>query len=129
MGRDHAGKVGEGDLADQADPLDAGVVDQNVDPPRLAIDVAERRGSRFRGLVTSVSRSGHALATVLGADLVQREDPRAVLEPDEQRCPSPMPRAPPVTTATFPERDAIGAPVPAQYISQPPLTLIVAPVM
>ena len=42
--------------------------------------------------------------------------------------PSPMPRAPPVTTAIFPEREVIGA-ASAQYINQPPLTLIVAPVM
>ena len=50
---------------------------------------------------------------------------------------SPMPRAAPVTTATLPSNAPFAAmvrpfepsPRRPQYISQPPLTLIVAPVM
>ena len=43
---------------------------------------------------------------------------------------SPMPRAAPVTAATLPENSpAMVVRLRFQYISQPPLTLIVAPVM
>jgi hypothetical protein len=63
----------------------------------------------------------------LGASL-SSEKTRAPSASSRSAMASPIPRAAPVTTATRPESESDRFAHP-QYISQPPLTLIVAPVI
>ena len=110
-----------------ADPLDAGIVDQDVDLSGIPVD--PREGGRDAVGIGDVGLDiGDAGPRLVRAVLVEREHRRAVGdEPGGDGIADAARR-------TGYRRDLSGktahdrAPEP-QYISQPPLTLIVAPVM
>ena len=77
MGGDDRREIGEGDLADQADPLDAGIVDQDVDLPGIPVDPREggRDAVRIGDIRLDIGDAGPRLVRSL---LVEREHRRAV---------------------------------------------------
>ena len=91
---------------------DAGVVDEDVDAPEVAVDVLDERVelvpvpdvARARGGLGALGaqRRGHLVA---GVGLAADDDDRR-RRPGRTPCAmaSPSPRVPPVTTATRPER-------------------------
>jgi hypothetical protein len=123
---DHRRPVRERDLADETDTLNAGIVDENVETPRRRID--RREGCRHaRGIRNVGLEIDDSLPRLRRGGLVQREDARAVGEqslgdgvPDPARCAGHDRDAPPKANWTC---------LHPQYINQPPLTLIVAPVI
>ena len=111
----------------QRHPLDAGIVDQDVDLSGLRGRWRRRPRRRCRGRRRRPRDRSRRRAASSGA-LRSSEKTLAPSSSRRAAMASPMPRAAPVTTATFPAESPVMR-APPQYISQPPLTLIVAPVM
>ena len=130
MGRDDRREVGVGNLADQTDSLDAGIVDKDVDPvgPRINRLECVSDAGRFGDIGFEID---DARARVFRSQLVEREHPCAVGEqPLGDRIANAARRA---RHDGGPAGKRIGhcsslLLASAQYISQPPLTLMVAPV-
>ena len=103
MGGDDRREIRERNLADKPDALDAGVVDQDVDPVRLRIDRLERfsDAGRIGDIGFEIDDPGARLG---GGDL-SRENTLAPSASNLSAIASPMPRAAPVTTATRPARE------------------------
>jgi len=77
VGRDDAGVVFKGNLADEPDPLNAGVADEDVDPAARLVEFPESRGDAVR--IGHVGfEPGHAVAPGFRGDFVEREHLGAV---------------------------------------------------
>jgi hypothetical protein len=131
MGGDDRREVGERNLPDKPDALDAGVVDEDVDPIRPCIDRLEGGGD--------AGRIGHVGFEIVDPDA--RLGGRRLVEGENAGAVSEQPLGDGVAYAARCAGDDGDAPgkgighchapsgfASAQYISQPPLTLIVAPV-
>ena len=100
--------VGVAHLLRKRDALDAGIVDQHVDPAGLAVDRREGGGdaAAVGDVAGEVVDAGVAR---LGLAEVEREDRRRPRRGTASAMASPMPRAAPVTTATLPSNARFAA--------------------
>ena len=111
VGLDHAVPLGEFERVRRLADIDAGIVDEDVDPAELVGDAADHGGDRL--LVGDVGRDRNRLGAAFlssataAADLASLRPTTAIAAPasaSPRAMPSPMPPLPPVTIATLPVR-------------------------